>query len=86
MDAVWRKAGLQSVETEVIRIAVAFPNFDDFADSMMQPVGPRGKALLALSPNEREQLKARLREQVTVAADGSIAYEAFANAVKGRVP
>jgi ubiquinone/menaquinone biosynthesis C-methylase UbiE len=86
MDAVWRKAGLQSVETEVIRIAVVFPNFDDFADSMMQPVGPRGKALLALSPNQREQLKARLREQAPVAANGSIAYEAFANAVRGKVP
>ena len=86
MHAVWQKAGLQSVETEVIRIPVVFANFDDFSDSMMQPVGPRGKALLALSPSEHEQLKARLREQVSVASDGRIAYEAFANAVKGRAP
>jgi SAM-dependent methyltransferase len=86
MHAVWQKAGLQSVETEVIRIPVAFPSFEDFADSMMQPVGPRGKALLALSAGQREQLKARLREQASIASDGRIAYEAFANAVKGRAP
>jgi hypothetical protein len=34
----------------------------------------------------REQLKARLRERLPIAADGTIAYEAFANAVKGTVP
>ena len=50
------------------------------------PIGPSGKALAALSPSAREALKARLREQLPIAADGSIAYEAFANAVKGRVP
>jgi hypothetical protein len=50
------------------------------------PVGPSGKALSELSPNAREQLKTRLRERLPIAADGSIAYEAFANAVKGVVP
>ena len=39
-----------------------------------------------MSPNEKEQLKAKLREQLPIAADGTIAYEAFANAVKGKVP
>jgi hypothetical protein len=33
-----------------------------------------------------DQLKARLREQLPIAADGRIAYEAFANAVRGIVP
>jgi hypothetical protein len=50
------------------------------------PVGPSGKALSELSPGTREQLKARLRERLPIAADGSIAYEAWANAVKGLVP
>jgi hypothetical protein len=31
-------------------------------------------------------LKTRVRERLPIAADGSIAYEAFANAVKGVVP
>jgi hypothetical protein len=65
---------------------VSFLSFDDFWDSNTVPVGPSGKALSELSPNAREQLKVRVREGLPIAADGSIAYEAFANAVKGVVP
>lgn len=85
MDAFWREAGLHAVETTVIRIRVAFADFNDFWDSSTVPVGPSGKALADMTQAMREQLKAKLREQLPTAADGSIAYEAFANAVKGRV-
>ena len=37
-----------------------------------------------MQPAELEQLKANLRAQLPIAADGSIAYEAFADAVKAR--
>lgn len=86
MEAFWREAGLQAVETTVIRIRVSFTDFDDFWESSTIPVGPSGKALAEMSPATREQLKARVREYLPIAADGGIAYEAFANAVKGRVP
>jgi SAM-dependent methyltransferase len=86
MESFWRDAGLQAVETSVIRIRVAFSDFDDFWDSSTVPVGPSGKAISEMSSSTRERLKARLREQLPIAADGTIAYEAFANAVKGRVP
>jgi SAM-dependent methyltransferase len=86
MQAIWKQAGLTAIESEVIRIRVSFLSFDDFWDSNTVPVGPSGKALSELSPNAREQLKVRVRERLPIAADGSIAYEAFANAVKGVVP
>jgi SAM-dependent methyltransferase len=86
MEAFWRQAGLQAVETTVVRIRVAYADFDDFWASSTVPVGPAGKAVADMSPATREQVKARLREILPIAADGSIAYEAFANAVKGRVP
>jgi SAM-dependent methyltransferase len=86
MRAIWQQAGITSLDMQVIRIQVAFSSFDDFWDSNSVPVGPAGKALADLTPDMREKLKARLREQLPVAADGSIAYEAFANAVKGRAP
>jgi ubiquinone/menaquinone biosynthesis C-methylase UbiE len=86
MRAIWIQAGFTRVETEVIRIRVHFSSFDDFWDSNTVPVGPSGKALSELSPSMRELLKARLRERLPIAADGSIAYEAWANAVKGLVP
>jgi SAM-dependent methyltransferase len=86
MQAIWKEAGLTAIETEVIRIRVGFSSFDDFWDSNTVPVGPSGKALSELSPGALEQLKTRLRERLPIAADGSISYQAFANAVKGVVP
>jgi ubiquinone/menaquinone biosynthesis C-methylase UbiE len=81
----WLGAGLQAVETRVIRIPVSFASFDDFWSSNVVPIGPQGQAMKQLSPAARDRLRSHLRQQLPTAADGSIRYEAFANAVKGRV-
>ena len=86
MRAIWKEAGLIAIDTTVIRIRVSFSSFDDFWDSNTLPVGPSGKALSELAPSAREQLKTKVRERLPIAADGSISYQAFANAVKGVVP
>lgn len=86
MQALWQAAGLQSIETRQIRISISFSSFDEFCESNLVPVGPAGQVISAMSASEKERLKARLRELLPIAADGSISYEAFANAVKGRVP
>ena len=86
MRNFWEKAGLEAIETRVIRIPVRFANFDDFWDSNAVPVGPQGKVIAGMSPAAREQLRTRLREQLPAASDGHIFYESFANAVKGQVP
>jgi len=86
MRAIWKDAGFTALETEVVRIRVKFSSFDDFWDSSTMPVGPSGKALSELAPSAREQLKKKVRERLSIATDGTIAYEAFANAVKGAVP
>ncbi len=86
MQALWQGVGLRGVETSVICITVDFASFDDFCDSNLVPIGPAGQVIAKMSPAELEQLKAHLRAHLPIAADGSIAYEAFANAVKGRVP
>jgi ubiquinone/menaquinone biosynthesis C-methylase UbiE len=86
MRAIWQQAGLRSLETEVIRIRLHFSSFDDFWQSNTVRVGPSGKALAALTEAAREQLKAHLRQKLPTATDGSISYEAFANAVKGIAP
>jgi SAM-dependent methyltransferase len=86
MRAIWEQAGLTTIETQVIRIEVAYSDFTDFWESNSVPVGPSGAAIADLPPQAREQLKARLREQLPIGADGRIVYEAWANAVKGRVP
>jgi SAM-dependent methyltransferase len=85
MRGFWEVAGLEVIETCVIRIPVRFANFDDFWDSTTVPVGPQGKVIAAMSPDTREKLRVRLREDLPATSDGQIVYESFANAVKGRV-
>ena len=86
MRAVWERAGLQSIDTRVIRIRIGYTDFDDFWQSYRVPEGPAGMAIRKMSPTQIEDLKAVLREQLPTAPDGRIAYEAFANAVIGRAP
>ena len=86
MRAIWQQAGLQSVDMQVIRIPVVYSSFDDFWESANLPVGPTGQVVGKLSPDMREKYKQRLRKILPIAADGRIAYEAFANAAKGRAP
>jgi len=82
---LWEDAGLESIESRVIRVPVVYSDFNDFWDATSVPAGAAGKAIHDLSPAVREQVRDRLRKQLRAGSDGRIAYEAFANAIKGRV-
>jgi hypothetical protein len=86
MAGLWKNAGLEFVETQVIRIPTVYSGFDDFWDANTVPIGPQGKIIARMSANAREELRTRLRDHLTVSLDGRIVHDAFANAVKGRVP
>jgi hypothetical protein len=86
MQRLWEEAGLESVETRTIRIPTVYFNFDDFWVSNAVPIGPQGKIIAGMTARAREELRVHLRDQLPVAPDGRIVYQAFANAVKGRVP
>jgi precorrin-6B methylase 2 len=77
---------VEEIETRQIRIPVTYSSFEDFCESNLVPIGPAGQVLKAMSPAEIVELKDRLREILPIAADGRIAYEAFANAIKGKAP
>ena len=84
--AGWReKAGLESIDTQVIRIPIVYRDFDDFWESNTVLIGPQGKIISGMSTSEREKLRTDLRNRLPTASDGRIVYESFANAVKGRV-
>jgi SAM-dependent methyltransferase len=85
MRALWEDAGLELIESRVIRIPVVYSGFDDFWDANSAPAGASGTAIHDLSPTVREQVRARVRQQLLVGANGRISYESIANAVKGRV-
>jgi hypothetical protein len=40
MRAVWEKAGLQAIDTRVIRIRIGYTDFNDLWQSYSVPVGP----------------------------------------------
>jgi ubiquinone/menaquinone biosynthesis C-methylase UbiE len=82
----WQRAGLSSIESREIRIEVVYPDFDDLWRSVSAPGSTTGAAFARIPQAEHERIKQRLRERLPARKDGRVAYEAFANAVKGRVP
>ncbi len=85
LQALWSDAGLKDVETTELRITVRFTDFDDFWDVSTLPVGPQAQTIRSLSEEQKSELKKRLQSALPPGQDGSISYEAVANAVKGRV-
>jgi ubiquinone/menaquinone biosynthesis C-methylase UbiE len=86
MQRLWEKAGLDLIDTRVMRIPTVYSDFNDFWASNTVPIGPQGKIIAKMSTSAREELRSRLRDYLPVSLDGRIIYEAFANSVKGRVP
>jgi SAM-dependent methyltransferase len=86
MRALWKQAGIASIETREIEIPITFSDLDDFWDSNTAPAGPIGNAMAKLSAADRERVRSHLRERLPQDEMGRITYQARANAVKGRVP
>jgi SAM-dependent methyltransferase len=85
MRDLWAGAGLESVETREISVSRTFTDFEDFwAQSTL--TGSTRPMIAAMQPEDVEQVKARVRAQMTAGARGQITHSARANAIKGRVP
>ena len=54
MQDLWEKAGLKSIDTQVIRIPIVYRDFDDFWESNTVLIGPQGKIISGMSTSERE--------------------------------
>jgi ubiquinone/menaquinone biosynthesis C-methylase UbiE len=86
MQWFWKNAGLETIETQVIRIPTVYSDFEDYWHSNVVPIGPQGKLIASLSASAREELRLRLRDHLPVSSSGSIVFQSFANSIKGRVP
>jgi SAM-dependent methyltransferase len=78
------EAGMTGIETRVFYIPVTFPDFETLWADTTLPIGPLGEQLQNLDDRTRAALRQQLQASLPTAPDGSITYEAFANAVKGR--
>ena len=54
MQDLWEKAGLESIDTQVIRIPIVYRDFDDFWELNTVLIGPQGK-IISWHVNEREE-------------------------------
>ena len=76
----------QDIAGKQMEILTVYANFDDFWDSNTVPIGPQGKVIASMSPSAKAELRIRLRDHLPESSNGSLVYQSFANAVKGRVP
>jgi ubiquinone/menaquinone biosynthesis C-methylase UbiE len=83
LQDLWIEAGLTAVETTVLKIEVAFNDFEDFWESNTIRIGPQGKFMDSLDASVIAQLKHELKATMPLQPDGRIVYGAHANAVKG---
>lgn len=79
-------AGLQRVAVEGIEIPTPFASFEDYWQPFLGGQGPAPAYVMSLDEVARARLRDRLREQLPLAADGSIALVARAWAVRGTAP
>ncbi len=84
MRELWNGAGLVDVQTREILVRRTFVDFEDYwRTALCAP--SLGAKFAAMSAEELEGIRARIRERLPVQADGRITCEARANAVKGQV-
>lgn len=86
LRAAFDAAGLAQVETTALELTARFAGFDDYWRPFLGGQGPAPAYAMSLGEARREQLRARLASTLPVAADGTIALQARAWAVRGRVP
>jgi SAM-dependent methyltransferase len=82
---LWAGAGLQSVETREIVVERTFADFEEYW-STSTITGSVRPPLVAMTPGDLEQLKARVRARMLPDSTGGVRHRARANAIKGHVP
>jgi SAM-dependent methyltransferase len=84
LQALWTEAGLVSVETRTIEVEREFRNFEDYWETSTNSQALR-PVLANLDADGLQRLQAAVREKLAVAPNGTVRYQARANAVKGIV-
>lgn len=78
-------AGLDLVASHALEIDTPFPDFESYWAPFLGGTGPGPSYVGSLNPTARDQLRLRLKQQLSPAADGSIQLTARAWAVRGFV-
>lgn len=85
MQELWKGAGLTDIDTRVIKVERSYASFDEFWGTLKG--SPSLNASTGkMAPERVEELKERVRKRVGATGGGTLTLQAWANAVKGRVP
>lgn len=83
LEALFRDARLQKVESSAIDVPTRFRDFDDYWRPFLGGQGPAPGYVMGLGEEHRTALRERIRAALPTAADGSIDLVARAWAVRG---
>ena len=84
LEALWRGAGLLDIRQRAISITRRFADFETYWQACQDSTSIRA-ALAALAPAEAAKARAHAQSLVQMLPDGSVAVDAHANAIRGRV-
>lgn len=85
LSKTFNEAGLERVEVRQIEISLNFENFEDYWSANTTFPSPPARQLARLASEDREIIKRDVLEMLAPRTDGTIAYSALANAVRGIV-
>ena len=85
LRALWTGAGLEAVETREIVVERTFATFEEYWETSTITGGER-PPLDAMTAEDREKLKTRVRAHLPANSLGRVTRRARANAIKGHVP
>lgn len=86
LNEFFSAAGLDAVSTRRIEIEVSYSNFEEYWEGQTVFANSTVQHIRKMTAADVERLKSSLRERLPRDRNGRIAYKAWANAVKGRVP
>jgi SAM-dependent methyltransferase len=84
LGALWREHRLEEMHEEAFTIQTLFSSFDDYWSPFLEGQGPAGAYVGTLKPDERDELRLRLRRRlIGEGADRPIVLRGRAWAVQG---
>jgi ubiquinone/menaquinone biosynthesis C-methylase UbiE len=86
LRSLYLRAGLQSVESTTIDVALSYTDFEDFWTAQTPSHIPTTNVINVLTTRKRRLLKRAVYRALSVGPNGRIDYAARANMVRGTVP
>jgi SAM-dependent methyltransferase len=86
LQALFERAGFESIAVRAIEIATVFRDFDDYWEPFLSRQGPAPAYLASLPDDSQIAIRDALRARLVPEEDGSLKMTARAWAVQGTVP